>query len=130
MVGQIVHAAVQLLLVESHIGEETFLPFDPVRGGCAIGGKIGSQVSLIDGKALRGPSVCHAPEHALHLGMIGFFPAFAVGESPVSIAQPEERGAVLIGEMGMGRIGLEETVPVDGQLTGIGCAEQLSCDAV
>ncbi len=121
-VCQIVHAAVQLLLIEFHVRQYAFLPFGPIGGRRAVGREVGPQVGLVNGEALLDAAVSHAAEHALHLWVVGLLPALAVSEGPVGIAQPEERRPVLVGEMGAGGIGLQETVAVDGQRAGIGRA--------
>ena len=98
-IGDIGHAAIKLLPVESNIGQILcalgHTAVNPVATICA---HVRAQVGLVDGKSLLGTQVDHAAELTRHARVVRLVPALAVGKLPVGVAEPKKRRAIRIGK--------------------------------
>ena len=119
-IGDIGHAAVELLLIERHIGQILrALGHATVNPIAVTRAHVRAQVGLIDGKALLNAQVDHAAELTRHTGVVRLVPALAIGKLPMSIAQPKERRAIRIGKHMRIVRNADKTVAVQIEFAGV-----------
>ena len=94
-VSEILHAAVEFVLVKCHIRHIICGIRFPVTALVLLPA-VTSKVCLINVITLFLPAVRHAAEHARHLRMVRLVPPLTKGKCPVRIAKPEKRCSVCI----------------------------------